>query len=566
MCNRRRVGRLGDHLGRSLAAYRLAFANRNLRRMQLAGVGSLIGNWAYGVALVVYAFDQGGATAVGIVALLRFLPSAFVSPFTAILGDRLPRLRLMLSSDLLRAAAMFGMAIVAAVDGPAAVVYGLAVAATLVATAYVPAERAVLPKLAETPEELTAANVVTSTVDSISSFLGPALGGLLLAATSTSAVFAVNGLTFLWSGALIALIVRSTPDPRPSVIDAGPARNPFADLFAGVALVARQPGPRFVVLLTAAQTLVYGALTVLTVVLALELLDIGEAGIGLLNSAVGIGGLLASLAAFSLIGRGGLGTVFAIGVALWGIPLILVGAWPEVALVFFLYAVIGAANTLVDVAGLTILQRSVDDAIRARVFGVLQTLIILGIAIGAATAPVLIELAGAETAFIVTGALLPVLVALTWKQLRALDAVAAAPDLALLSSIPLFAPLAGTALERLAANLDDVRVDAGSVVIRQGDPGDRFYVVKAGELEVTVDGGAPRPMGRGDFFGEIALIRDVPRTATVTARTDCELGALERTEFLAAVTGFGAAIEAAEAVVATRLEPGVPGPSSVATT
>jgi hypothetical protein len=207
----------------------------------------------------------------------------------------------------------------------------------------------------------------------------------------------------------------------------------------------------------------------------------------------------------------------------------------------------------------------VPDEVLARVFGVLQTVFVATIGLGAIVAPLLVAWIGARGALIATGALLPTLSILLWARLRALDGVGMVPEqsLELLRNLPLFRPLPGPILEELASNLVVVTAGAGEQVIREGDSGDRFYVISAGEVDVSSDGKPVATLGPGDYFGEIALLRDVPRTATVEAKTDTRLYALERDEFLSAVTGHPESAEAADAVVASRLAGLRPGLGSV---
>jgi hypothetical protein len=220
-----------------------------------------------------------------------------------------------------------------------------------------------------------------------------------------------------------------------------------------------------------------------------------------------------------------------------------------------LLGVVGAANSLVNVAVFTLIQRAVPDDVLARVFGVIQFLWIASFGIGGLLIVPLIDSLGPEGALIAAGAFLPALVLLVGPRLLRLDAAAEAPaaELSLLRAIPIFAPLPGTPLEHLATRLVPLRVEPGTVVVRQGDSGDRFYVVVEGEVEVTVDGAPVSELGPGGYFGEIALLRDMPRTATATARTPVVLYALEREDFLAAVTGHAQSEQAAEDVASARL-------------
>jgi MFS family permease len=551
---------MADQLRESLRALADVFRNPGLRRLELAWVGSVTGEWAYVVALAVYAYEAGGATAVGLVALLRFLPSAAVAPFAAVLADRYSRQRVMLTADAIRAVALAGAAAVALADGPAPALYALAALVAVVSTAFQPAQAALIPMLARNPQELTAANVASSTVESVGSFAGPALGGLLLAVTSPGVVFAATSGAFVWSALNVARIP-STPPPREDAAEEALHR----EVLAGFQAIFRVPSLRLVVGLYSAQTLVAGALNVLVVVAALELLDLGRAGPGLLNSAVGIGGLIGAGVALGLVGLRGLGTAFAFGLVLWGLPLILFGAWPETAAALVFLGLLGVGNTLVDVSGLTLLQRTAPEEVLGRVFGVLESLVVGTLGLGAILAPLLISLFGVRWALVATGLLLPALALASWARLRKIDERTVVPEreLELFRSLPLFAPLPPATLEHLARSLVRVPAAAGSEIIRQGEVGDRFYLVDKGDMDVLINGEVVSSLGPGDHFGEIALLRDVPRTATVNARTDASLLALERDEFVSAVSGHPVSREAADAVVAARLGRLRPGLASI---
>jgi MFS family permease len=279
--------------------------------------------------------------------------------------------------------------------------------------------------------------------------------------------------------------------------------------------------------------------------------------VGFLNSAIGIGGLLGALAAAALVGRRRQAADFGLGIFIWGVPIALVAVWPNQAFVLVLLALVGIGNTLVDVSGMTLLQRSAPDEVLARVFGVIESVLLLASGVGALLAPILLNVLGTRGALIVAGSLLPLVVIPAWPRLNAIDRTAEVPvdRIELLEANPIFAPLPAPTLEQLAVALQEVRVTAGEEVIRQGDPGDLFYLVKDGTLDVYVDGRKVQTLGPGDSFGEIALLRNVPRTATVKAEGDAELYALERRQFLAAVTGFAPSLTAAEAVIGMRLGP-----------
>jgi hypothetical protein len=415
-----------------------------------------------------------------------------------------------------------------------------------------------IPSLTRTPQELTAANVVTSTIDSAGMFIGPAVGGLLLAATDTSTVFALDAVTFVWSAALVLGVRAGSPadvgDEEHEEHEAAEAAGFWHELTAGVRAINADVRLRVLIGLFGAQTLVSGLITVLIVVMGLELLDMGESGVGALNAAIGVGGLLGSVAAFVLVGRGRLASDFALGLLAWGAPIALIAVVVEPPVALAMLAVVGIGNTLVDVAGLTLLQRVVPDQVLGRVLGALESVFVATFGIGAVLAPVLINVAGVRGALVVTGCILPVCTALAWPLLRRLDREAIEPErVALLRRVPFLAVLPEPTLERLARLLDPVTVEPGQVVVTEGEPGDRFYLIEEGELEVVAGGDTVSQLGPGGFFGEIALVRDVPRTATVRARTAARLLSLDRDEFVAAVTGHAPSADAADAVVRQRL-------------
>jgi MFS family permease len=539
-------------LRKSGGAFRDVFANPDLRRIELAWASSILGTWAYGIAVVVYAFEQGGAKAVGVVGLARWLAAAVASPFAALLGDRYDRRWVMVLSVLARVVLIGCAAAAVFADASPYLVYILAGLVGIAATAFRPAEAALIPTLARTPEELTAANVAASTIESIGMFGGPALGGLLLAATGAGTVFLVTAAMLAVSAVLLAGV------RPPAVTEQEEAAEPediVDELLAGFRTIARERRLRLLVGLFSAQTFVDGMLNVLIVVIALDLLDAGNAGVGFLNSAIGIGGLLGAVAAAGLVGRRRLAADFGTGIFIWGVPIALVAIWPNQVFAIVLLGIVGIGNTLVDVSGMTLMQRAAPDEVLARVFGVLESLLLLTVGLGALVAPFLLDWLGTRGALIVAGALLPLLIVPAWPQLTAIDRDGRVPkeQLALLRGNDIFAPLQASTLEQLADRLQEVRVPAGEVIVRQGESGDRFYLIEAGTVEVAVDGRPGHELGPGEGFGEIALLRNVPRTATVTARTDAVLYALERDDFVPAVTGSGPSLSAAEAVIGMRL-------------
>jgi MFS family permease len=539
-----------SNLARAVRVFRAVFGNPDLRRVELAFVGfnaAELGTW---IAILVFAYEAGGAAAAGAIGVVQLVPAMIFAPVASLLGDRYRRERVLLAGYLLQALAM-GMTAAALLAGaPVPVIYALAALAATSVTLTRPAQGSLLPSLARTPEELTAANVTAGWIESLSMFGGPAVAGVLLAVSGPGAVFATMSGALLLSAFLVARIgVRSTPPGRT------PEGSTLGDLLGGFRALVHERQPRLVVSLMGAYFVMEGALDVLLVVLAFRLLDIGSGGVGFLNAAVGIGGLAGAALTTLLVARLRLTPPLMGGAAAWGTALVAIGLFPSRILSPVFLGVAGAGRPLIDVAGRTLLQRVVPDRVLSRVFGVLEGLYMAGLALGLAVTPILLAVLGERVTFIVAGAFLPVVFLLARRRLVEIDASVAVPEvrLALLRSLPIFAPLPAPALERVVSRLIPTEVAPGTEIVRQGDPGDRFYVIEEGDVMVSKNGRQVATLERGDFFGEIALLREIPRTATVTARTDTSLYALEREDFLEAVTGHPQSAEAADAVTRARL-------------
>lgn len=535
----------------SFRAFAEVIANPRVRKIQIAGAAATLGTWAYAVALPVFAYHAGGPRAVGLLFFARFVLAAAAAPWLGVLADRWSRRQLMLAADAARLAIFSAMTAIAALGGPAWPVFVLAVSSTMISGSYGPAQAALMPSLVDSPEELTAANVVGNTISSVGMFAGPAVGGVLLALSGPAAVFAVNGASFLWS---LLWVVQVPRDERPK---AGRERRALRDLSEGVKTVIHSSALRVIVGLSAAQAAVAGAFEVLLVVLALRLLHAGNAGVGWLNTATGAGAIVGAVLVAVFAHRRRLAAGFGIGVFLWGVPIAATVLWLHLPAALLLVGLTGAGGVLVDVTGMTLIQRSADNELLGRVFGALQSLVLAGLAVGSVAAPPLVSWLGPRGALVATGLFLPTLLALCWMPLRQIDASGRVEErpLALLRAIPMFALLPPPTLERLAAVATPVVVPADTFVFDRGEHGDRFYVIDSGHALVEAD--EARELGTGDFFGEIALLRDTPRTAAVRAVDDLHLFALERNDFLAAVTGHAPSLEAADRVVDVRLAAGL---------
>jgi MFS family permease len=307
-----------------------------------------------------------------------------------------------------------------------------------------------------------------------------------------------------------------------------------------------------VVTLMVAQAFVRGCLNTLIVVAAFRLLHGAGGTVGALTGAIGAGGVIGAIVSATFRG-GRLAGIFALSLVGWGVPIVLVAPRPELLAALVLMAVVGASNSVEDVAGFTLLQRAIRDDALSGVLGLIWGAAMGALALGSVLAPILVRELGARFAFVLVGFLLPVLAIAGFRRMRALDVeVAPSRQQQLVDGVPMFGPLSLAAKERLAAKLLPLDLPEGAAIVRAGEVGDRFYLIDSGTVRVGLEYGE-KQSGPGDYFGEIALLRDVRRTATVTAVSSARLYTLERADFLAAVTGHALAEAAAHEVVDARL-------------
>jgi CRP-like cAMP-binding protein len=521
--------------------------NRALAVVMLAyGVFSATQN-AVWIAMLVYAYGRGGAGTAGAVAVAQLVPAALLAPVAAAVADRRSPVGVLVGGYLVQVAGMLAAAVAIGLDAPLAAYAGAVVASAAVATTR-PAQTPLVPGLVRNAEELTAANALTGWIESASVVASSAATGVLLTVAGPGLVFAVAGVAGLVSVGLAAMV----RGRGPLAVDEAAG---LAGTLAGFGVLARQSAPRLLVCLLGAQWVVIGALDILFVVLAVDVLDRGQGWVGVLSMAYGLGGVLAGLAGMALVGRRRLLTPILGGVVLIGAALALSALSTTAAATVGLLAVVGGGRAVFNLATRTLLQRAVPAEVVGRVFGVAEGLAMAGLAVGSALVPLLVAIGGTATAVLGTAAILPVVALVGGRALFALDAAAHVPivEMALLRSLRIFHALPAPALEGLARSLEPVRLAAGEVLIREGEQGDHFYAVADGRLQVSI-GGVPMATNvRGDGIGEIALLYGVPRTATVTATSPATVLALSRQDFLAAVAGHTPTAQAAAAVADERL-------------
>lgn len=541
--------------GRVRATLRVAaevIRNPALRRLQIAFLAFNSVEYGAWVAILLYAYEATGPASVGLVAIAQLLPAAVVAPLAANLGDRFARERVLALGYALLGI-LLGLTAAGMVLGwPPVVVYLGAIASAIALTIARPTHNALLPTLARTAEELTAANATTSIAEAGGILLGPLAAALILVVAGPGAVLAVLTAVAVVAALLVGR-VRPAPGPREAVPAAGAdtvgitdgsasdavADGRLSDVLAGFRALARHADARLLVGVLAARTLMIGITDVLFVLVAIELFETGESGAALLSAGMGAGGVIGGAAAFMLVGRPRITPILAACALVWGATFAVMGVTASGTFAPFLLVVGGTGLAVMDVAGRTILQRAVRDDVLTRVFGILEGLIMAALAAGAILVPIVVGVVGLQSAILVFAAVLPITIGLAVPGLRAIDRRAIVPARAinLLRRLQLFEALDPPVMEALARASRWETAIAGEVVILEGEDGDSYYVLESGAMRVTQGNRHLRDFDAvGEGFGEIALLHDVPRTATVTAIRDSSMLVLDRESFLGAVT------------------------------
>jgi Cyclic nucleotide-binding domain/Major Facilitator Superfamily len=522
-----------------------------MRRIELGYGLSITGELAGTVALVVYALSAGGAGLVAAYAASRTVAGMGVALVLTGITSRVRRDRLLRWSTGVRMVLLGAAALLAAAGQPPAAVIAAGAASSALAGTYRPLQAAVLPWLVRTPAELAASNAVTAVMENSGALAGPLLaGGLLAVAAPAAAMAAAAGILAAATVSLLRLTVPDTPK-----LAGGGAAHVVRDVTSGLAGFWRMAPPGGVAILAFAQTLLRGALVVLIAVLAVHVLTLGESAVGWLTAAFGAGGLVGGAVAAGAVRVTRLGQSFIAGMLLWGLPLVFLALTPAAAIAYLALVVVGIGNAVVDVAAFTLVTRLAGPRTAGKVLGALEFVALAGLATGSIITPLLLNVFGVRGTLALLGGGLAGLALAHAVRFRRLDRAmpAPGPETVLLVTLPMFASLPLARIELLAAETEPRQFPAGAVLIREGEPGDHFQLIVDGSAAVSVHG-APRPtLHRGDCFGEIALLRDIPRTATITADQPLRTLALGREEFLTAVTGNSMSKAAAHALVAERL-------------
>jgi MFS family permease len=542
--------RIPPRLVAAFDAFGGVLANRDLRRVLLAFVCFTSAELASWIAVLVYAYSATGPRSVGFVAVALLAPAALAAPLASSAGDRFSRERVLLVGYAIIGATKLSMAVAVGAHAPAATVYVAAGVANVAAVIVRPAQSSLLPAHATTPQELAAANSVATASEGIGVLLGPMLAAVLLGLFDTVAVLAAASVIAF---AAAALVVRVRPLARTRHLRRVLG---FGSILGGLSIVRRDPDARLVIGLLSARACLIGAMDVLFVLIAIQLFGIGRSGVGMLNASMGMGVAAGGMFTLLLVGRPNLAPGIGLGALVWGAGLALVAVVPWTVVALAVLVVGGAGLARMDTSGRTMLQRIAHEDVLTRVFGVLEGTSLAALSVGSLGVALLSNAFELRIVILIMSALLPVAAVATWRRLAAIDAHVIVPvaEIELLASTKIFAPLPPPALEATARRLVPVSANAGERIIVEGEAGDRFYVVAEGTAEVTSGARSLGIIGAGGYFGEIALLRSIPRTASVTALTAVSLYALDRDDFLAVMTGSEDAAAAAEQDIDAVLE------------
>ena len=522
--------------------------------MRSCGIGFALFNAAeYGewVAVLVYAYNHGGAESSGLVASAQLAPCVVLAPLLATFADRY-QVGWVLAAGYVAQGIGMGLTAIALVAGASpTVVYALAILAAPAFNITRPTVNVALPEAVHTPDELTAGNAVMGWIENAGIMVGPLAAAGLIAAGGTGIAIGVFAIAALLAAWVSLPLTRSLPPAEQQ--ESG---SPLADALDGLRALRGERATAMIAGVLTSQALLIGAMDVLFVVLAFDVLALGQSGSGILTALFGAGGLIAVFVTLGLVGRRRLAPSILCAVGLTGASIAAIAVWPSIWVAIPLIIASNIGRSVFDVSARTLLQRTGSPAVLGRIFGLVEGVDMLGLALGSLLVPLLVGLGGTTAAIVGVAAIMPLATLAFLPAILRADASATVPivQIGLLRATDLFRPLPPPELEGVARAMELSQISAGEVVIREGEPGHHFYLIADGRVSVTTESGFSTELGRGEGFGEIALLHDTPRTATVSAATNVSLYSLGREEFLNAVTGMADVNSAARAMAADRLE------------
>jgi hypothetical protein len=525
---------------------RTALRNHALVRGVVALFCATVAEWALWIGALVYAHEHGGASAAGLVSIALVVPAACVAPLAGSRADGPRPNRLLGIVYGIQTLCLVAGACAAFGDVPVAVVVVPIAAATTLVTFIRPSYSVSVPGLVTAPEQLTAANVLIGYFENAAVLVGPLLAAALLVVGSPALVLAACAALF--GASTLSSVPLAKLDPPASFMLGGESRaSSRRASLSTVRRLAERPGAIALLVVLGGQYVLIGGLDLLYVVLAADQLHLSASGPGVLSAAFGLGAITGGAVSTLAVARRRLAPVMIGSLLVVVAALIVLGADAVLVAALLLLPLMGIGRTVLDVTGRILLQRAAPQDALASVFATLEALSLVGTAIGSLLVQLLVFASGVRAALFGLGCLLGLLLLATARRLRHVDAIADAPvvEIRLLKTAAIFAALPPIEIEGVARAGDIEHVAAGSTIIKSGDIGDRYYVVAGGTVDVFMEGQFVRSMGRPQGFGEIALLADSPRTATVIAQTDVDVFTIGRVAFLTAVTGHDASRHAA---------------------
>lgn len=537
----------------TVAAVRDALRNDGIRRLELVWSIGVAADAALLIVLLVVVYAQDGVVAAGILGAVRMGPAVVAGMLAGTVVGRFGGRRVLLTLGIVRAIGAALCAVVIAAGLPTSLLFVLATITAVAGAPVRPAAATLMPGLARSPAELIAANMAWGTGEGLGTFAGPFVAGLLIAAGQPALAAAVVAAAFLAT----AIIVSGLRFEH--AVDAGGASRGRrgAGLREGARAVGRRRILRWAMVGVYAQVTTRGLLNPLLVVASVELLGMGDGGVGLLSAALGLGGLFGAVFAIQAARPNTLILTQSAALAYWGAPIAVIGLFVNPAVALAAMVVTGIANAVYDVAIITIFQRGATNEERAGVFSMFEGVAGFGLVTGSLLAPVLLAAFGTNGALAVTGSILPIAALVIYGFIGREDKVSVVDEdlVKLVRSVDVFSALPLTAVERLAAGMTPLVAAPGEVLMREGEPGETFVILAAGEVEVSVRGESIQQLGPGSGFGEIALLRRSPRTATVAALTEVTGYEIDAATFSCAVSG-PASTAVSEQIAAANLRRG----------
>jgi hypothetical protein len=521
---------------------RLLGSNAPLARLTVAFLAIGVAEYGQWITVVVYAYDHGGTSTAGLVALAQLAPSMILAPLISAHGVRIGMPRLLAGSYLIATLSLGLCGAAMLLAAPPVLVYLAAVCFTVALGVAIPLHNALIPLVVRHPDELTAGNVSTGWCKGSASLLGPAAAGVLIATDGPGLACVV--LAAICSGT--ALLANVVP-VRASTGGAAPDReSPLTHIYRAARVIGSRPSTRDLIAYRSAGAAVEGAVGILGVILAVQVLALGSGAAGYLNAAFGAGGAIGAAIAVLLVGRR-LAFPLMLAAIGGGAALAALSLVSSTVIALALLVVVGISRSVQSVAAQTLLQRLTPLDVMVCAFALVESVRDAGLALGALAVPVLVSVGGPDAAFIGVGCLAPLVAVLTFHRVRTVDRAASIPvvEMGVLRNLPIFTSLPPAPLETLAREASYLTVNTGATIVREGEEGETYYVVTDGEVTVTQGGSEIRRLQRGEGFGEIALLHSINRTATVAATVDTTLLGIGQDAFLTALNASPDAHEAA---------------------